>query len=131
MEGARIFQVFRNVLEADSIWHGCPKCTKPGDKVPNNDLTMSCSYYDTLEKIRYLEQVHDYKVIQLWSCENEKMKKQDPEYADFCKDVKAVEALKPRDALKGGRTNAIKLHHKCSEQEKIHYVDICRYVQYC
>ena len=31
--------------------------------------------------------------------------------------------LNVRDALYGGRTNAIQLHHKCKENEKIHYYD--------
>jgi hypothetical protein len=34
-----------------------------------------------------------------------------------------IEPLRPHDALKGGRTNAIKLYHKCGPNEKIMYID--------
>lgn len=31
--------------------------------------------------------------------------------------------LTPRDALFGGRTNALKLYHKCQQDEQIKYID--------
>ena len=43
--------------------------------------------------------------------------------SDFIKSEDLKSSLKPRDALFGGRTNAAKLYHKCSDNEKIRYYD--------
>ncbi len=41
----------------------------------------------------------------------------------FMSNYDAPERLNPRDSLFGGRTNALKLYHKASEDERISYVD--------
>jgi hypothetical protein len=46
------------------------------------------------------------------------------ELKEFCKNTDVRPALKPRDALFGGRTNASKLYHSCSPDEKIKYYDV-------
>ena len=71
----------------------------------------------------------------MWECEFEKKKKNDCELQDFLKTCEIKSSLKPRDALFGGRTNSIKLYHKCQTNEKIKYYDFTSlypYVQkYC
>jgi hypothetical protein len=63
----------------------------------------------------------DYKIIEIWSHEWDHMVKTDPDVALFCSKLNLVEPLIPCEALLGGRTNALKLNHKCSENEKIIY----------
>ena len=42
----------------------------------------------------------------------------------FLGTIEHTSPLNPRDALYGGRTNALKLYHKCTEPgEEIHYID--------
>lgn len=59
----------------------------------------------------------------MWSCRWKKLKAENPDCADFVKRLQFTERLNPRDAFFGGHTNAAKLYHKCSETEKIQYVD--------
>ena len=63
------------------------------------------------------------------------MTKTDPELEYFFYYHEIVDPLKPRDALFGGRTNALKLYHKCEKDKKIFYYDFTSlylYVQkYC
>ena len=51
----------------------------------------------------------------------------DPELKDFVKtvDICYQQPINPRDSLYGGRTNAVKLYHKCGPGEQINYTDIC------
>ncbi len=51
------------------------------------------------------------------------MKKTDPSVIEFMTGYSAPERLNPRDTLFGGRTNAYKLYHKVSGDEKIRYLD--------
>ena len=80
--------------------------------------------YDcTWEKIKTLKD-HGYRVIEKWECEWDKDVKTDPELQQFLVDYKNVDPLQPRDAFFGGRTNAVKLHHKINEEEQIKYMDV-------
>ena len=51
----------------------------------------------------------------------DKIYKENNEIKLFCKNTNVRPALKPQDALFGGRTNAAKLNHKCLNDEKIKY----------
>jgi len=55
-----------------------------------------------------------------------KLLKENSEVREFCAKTDVRPALKPRDALFGGRTNAAKLYHKCAVDEKIKYYDVTR-----
>jgi len=65
-------------------------------------------------------------VKQYWECCNrtDDLKMND-DMAKFFKNHAVKMPLDPRESFFGGRTNAVKLHHKCAADEKIHYVDIC------
>ena len=77
----------------------------------------------------------DHKIEIIWECQFEKMKKKNTELQEFLKQCEIKSSLKPRDALFGGRTNSIKLYHKCQSNEKMKYYDFTSlypYVQkYC
>jgi len=78
----------------------------------------------TKEKIKTLRD-HGYRVIEKWECEWEHDIKTDPDLKHFLEvDYENVEPLQPRDAFFGGRTNAVKLHHRVTGPEKIKYMDV-------
>lgn len=60
----------------------------------------------------------------MWACEWNRKKKDDNEIRDFVSSMNLMAPLKPEDAFCGGRTNAVKLYHECTENEKIHYIDV-------
>jgi len=109
------------------LWHGCPKCFKnrhSHSSVPP-DGTLHEVYECTLEKIKKLKD-QGYRVIEKWECEWDKDVKTDPELQQFLVDFEIVDPLQPRDAFFGGRTNAVKLHHKIdtAQEEQIKYMDV-------
>lgn len=82
---------------------------------------MSITYarhLDRIEKIKQNENVQT--VIELWECKFNKMIVEDQEFKEFHDKEKDIRPpINPRNALSGGRTNAILLHHVGS----IGYVD--------
>lgn len=61
-----------------------------------------------------------------WECELDKELKNNPEMLEFFEAHDLVEPMSARSALFGGRTNALRLYHKCLEGEFIFYRDVCR-----
>ncbi len=59
----------------------------------------------------------------MWECEFSRFQEMNPVLENFVKSFKCLETLNPRESLFGGRTNSIKLYHKCEPNEKIMYVD--------
>ena len=105
------------------MFHGCPKCTNPDTSHPYRDVPNHQVYTDTKAREAYLvTQGYDLKVM--WECEFKQAIKQDPDLKAFVKNFRHVAPLQPRDAFYGGRTNAIKLHHKCQPGEEIRYYDV-------
>ena len=64
-----------------------------------------------------------YSVIVMWECEWEEKKRSDDAVRALVDSFGLVFRLQPRDAFYGGRTNAIKLHHRTGDEEKVHYHD--------
>ena len=62
-------------------------------------------------------------VIEMWGCQWTQEKENNAECRAFVDQLEFVKRLNPREAFFGGRTNATKLYHKCSEHEHIEYVD--------
>ena len=62
--------------------------------------------------------------VEIWEHEWDLMVKDNDDIKSFCKNTNVRSAIKPRDALFGGRTNAAKLYHKCLHGEKIKYYDV-------
>lgn len=77
----------------------------------------------TRAKIQHLTAL-GYRVKEMWECEWQHMIQSDNHLKEFVETLDIVTPLNPREAFFGGRTNAIKLHHKVEENEQIHYSDI-------
>ncbi|XP_069505099.1 uncharacterized protein [Ambystoma mexicanum] len=104
------------------FYHGCPQCYKKDDYNTLMACTYDHLYRRTLLKKNFLE-TRGLRVITLWEHEWTEMLKKDSDLKIFLKHKNLPEPLEPRDALFGGRTNAIKLYHETAPGEKIHYLD--------
>jgi len=63
----------------------------------------------------------------MWGCEWDIEKQSKEEIRNFLATIESESFLDIREALCGGRTNAISLYMKCGIGEKILYFDICRW----
>ena len=61
----------------------------------------------------------------MWECDYRRQLARNRRMAQYTKDLNLPDPLVPKDALRGGRTNAVKLYHKCSQGERISYLDVC------
>ena len=107
------------------IYQGCRKCyPKQGNlkRFCHPDRTVDEVYEATLKKTAILRYA-GYNVIEMWGCKWSNLKETDPEVADFVKSFQHVLPLEPRDAFLGGRTGAVTLYAKTTEDEEISYVD--------
>ena len=64
-----------------------------------------------------------YNVVEVWECDVNRELKQNEDMKYYFDHYYIAEALEPRHALYGGRTNAAKLYHCCQGGERIRYVD--------
>ncbi len=108
---------------AGCFFHGCVKCyaqsnLNPVAKVPYGELYLRFS-----EKTASLKSRHGQQVVMMWECEWCKLSKTNPTVRTFLQGYKKSELLDPRQALYGGRTNAMKLYHKVEGDEKVRYYD--------
>ncbi|XP_040190087.1 uncharacterized protein LOC120921636 [Rana temporaria] len=104
------------------FYHGCPDCYKRDDLNEGTKFTYDQRYHRFLDKKSFLEGL-DYVVRILWEHEWNEMLKKDKSLQKFLLEKELPEPLDPRDALYGGRTNAIKFYHKAEEDETIKYYD--------
>jgi len=63
-------------------------------------------------------------VVQIWECEWKHLKETNPEIQSFVNNLELNDPLNSRDAFCGGRTNAVKLYHQVTSNQKIHYIDV-------
>ena len=118
------------------FWHGCTKCYKSDTWNPIKRELMYTTNKRHQERINYLKKELKCKFIEKWECEFEQEKRDSHQLNYFLKHKCNVsDPINPRDALFGGRTNALKLYHKCEPDEQIKYYDFTSlypYVQkYC
>ena len=104
------------------VFHGCPDCTEPDDCVPGSTKKMKDAYQEYLDKRQDLE-AYGHTVHNIGACQW-KIRREDPDAAQIVEGLKLQKPLDIKEAFKGGRTNAVKLQHNVSGDEKIHYVDI-------
>ena len=94
---------------AGCFYHGCKKCYREG----GYNTVTKCSYaqlnYDFVGRKTALEKEHNLTVKVMWECEWRRLKKTDPNVKAFMENYKAPARLDPREALFGGRTNAMTL----------------------
>ena len=105
-------------------WHGCKKCFSYGSWNSTRNYTMGYLHFATMERHDRLRRLMPgYRIVEKWECEFDAESKQDIHFGQFISNNTIIEALKPRDALYGGRTNAFQLYYKCKANEKIKYYD--------
>ena len=99
-------------------------------KNPFNLFSMDYLYKETFKKIEKLKK-KNFKVVHIWEHDFDKRCKEDAVYKSLIDSLHPNrEPLRPRDALYGGRTNAVKLYHEVTGTEKIKYLDICSLYPY-
>ncbi len=107
------------------FWHGCPKCFKSTTFNFIKQELFATTLSKTKNRIEFIKKNYsDINIIQIWECDFNKEKTNSDELKRFLlQNCNISESINPRDSLFGGRTNAIKLYHKVSDNEKINYVD--------
>jgi len=103
--------------------HGCPKCFNSNSFNPLKRQTMGFLYKSCNERTRFIKSIVK-NFIEIWECQWDQNLKDDKSLKIFCLETAIRPALKPRDALFGGRTTAAKVYHKCSENKRILYFDV-------
>ena len=118
----------RTVYEYNGcFFHGCPDCF-PKNRVSTvsrlrSDRTMQECFKATLIKRKKLESA-GYTVVTKWECQWLRDMKDNETLRSFVDRHLPISPLEPRDAFFGGRTNAVKLHHRVIEGETIRYQDV-------
>ena len=117
----------RTILEYNGcIYHGCPTCFPHVDFQtalhPFTGHDMKALYTRTKARETFLLQ-QGYEVNVIWGHEFRDEINDDIQLRSFIDPLDIKDRLRPRDAFFGGRTNAIKLHHVVTANEKIRYVD--------
>lgn len=107
------------------FYHGCLRCYPESDVNPAAKLSYGELYHASCEKVNALRMHYGLNVVVMWGCDWSSLKSTDQSVKDFMRKYKKPEPLDPRDALFGGRTNAMKLYHKVDDggDEKIRYYD--------
>jgi hypothetical protein len=115
-------------LHSGCLFHGCESCYPCGDVFPlNNDPhdTLALRHEKTMQTLKKLTDL-GYEVVHMRGCDFKRELKQNPDLNvrlnnhPILKDI----PLNPRDALYGGRCEAYKMYHKCTEAgEEIRYYD--------
>ena len=105
--------------------HGCTTChpNRHEKHVRHYDRTMQDIYEISQHKVQQLRE-QGYTVVQIWECEWKRLKQTNPEIRSFVNNLELNDPLNPRDAFCGGRTNAVKLYHQVTPNQKIHYIDV-------
>ncbi|XP_055336280.1 uncharacterized protein LOC129586839 [Paramacrobiotus metropolitanus] len=113
------------VFEFHGCWfHGCPECTAPDTIHPFRNLAMSKIYEETLQRDDYI-QSRGYRLHVIWEHDFDGLVKEVPWFAAYIEEITVCQPINPRDAFYGGRTNATKLFHSVTKEEKIRYFDVC------
>ena len=115
-------------------WHGCPRCYRINRDtlmIPGHNpqqLTLEAAYQRTLERLEFLREHRGMRVVVMWECELEELKKTNQRLREHIDDVRVTgipTPLGPREAFYGGRTFTSKLYHAVSGQERILHYDVC------
>ena len=107
------------------FWHGCLRCNpnRHEKHLHHYDRTMQDVYETTQQKIQQLRE-QGYTVVEMWECELTRLKDTSPDIRTFVANLVLSEPLNPCEAFCGGRTNAVKLYHHVTPNQKIHYIDV-------
>ncbi len=105
------------------FWHGCNCRFNPSELNPVSKIPYGVLRRQTDNKMDVLRKTYNLKVRTIWDRQWKKAKQNDSDVIAFMSNYDAPERLNPRDSLFGGRTNALKLYHKATEDERISYLD--------
>jgi hypothetical protein len=105
------------------FWHGCVEHYDSKTRNAVNNELMGDLYTKAQERKQFFKS-KGYNYIEMWECHFDEQIKASPEIKQFVDSLKYDFPLDPRDALYGGRTNAIKLMHSIGLGEVIKYVDV-------
>ena len=115
------------------LYHGCPVCySNPLQQNPFGVGTMGDLYQKTMKRLEDLRQ-KGFNVEFIWEHEFDARVKNDKEYkSKIDKLFPYCDPIDPREALFGGRCNAVKIAHDIDESEdkEIKYIDICSLYPY-
>lgn len=97
-------------------FHGCQDCNACFRKEDKE-----YQYNRTVEKATILK-ANGYKLIEIRECDFNRILRDHPNKDLFTRQAINMN-IKTRDALFGGRTEAFKSYHKCTKNQRIHYLD--------
>ena len=100
----------RNVYEFHGwVFHGCPKCFSSNSYNPLKIETFEANLKKHNKRILAIKSAPEVSnLIEIWECEYDKQVSMNDEFANFIKTEKHIKPpLEPRNALSGGRTNAV------------------------
>ena len=105
-------------------YHLHDKWTDPDDQAPNGKLNY-LNFKETLNRLAEIE-TQGYQVETFWECEVTAQLKRNAEMREFFTDYNCHGRIDPREAFKGGRTQAFKNYHKADgDRSVISVFDIC------
>ena len=93
--------------------------------LPHNGKSAQELYSATIKREQHLRDL-GYTVVSIFECQFRNQMASDQELSTFADTVSIQGRLDPRDAFFGGRTNALRLHFKKSDDEVLKYYDITR-----
>ncbi|XP_055347327.1 uncharacterized protein LOC129594605 isoform X3 [Paramacrobiotus metropolitanus] len=105
------------------MWHGCSDCTTNSTMHPFIGKPMEEVKKATLLRLDAIKTL-GYTLVSIWEHDYDMKFASDSEFRKLTELANVEEPLHPRDAFTGGRTNAIKLYHKCGPGEKIYSLDV-------
>ena len=108
------------------LYHGCRKCFPHERSTTTHPTTQQSleELYTVTKKRENIIKALGYKYVEIWEHEFQRQLEQDKEMKLFVDSLDVQDRLNPRDSFFGGRTNAIRLHHKIqNEDETIEYYD--------
>ena len=103
--------------------HGCSKCYNGTTFNKLRRQSMGYIYKQHLHRKKFIEDIVT-NYVEIWDHEWQDLLKKDEQVRKFVENLDLKDPIKPRDALFGGRTNAINLFHSCRDDEQIKYYDV-------
>ena len=104
------------------FWHGHTCLSFRDVPIYDSEETLADRYEKTMIRLERITEA-GYEVKVMWECDFDKILQSHPELKSH--PLVKVGPLRTRDALYGGRTEALRLHYKVNpEEETIQYMDI-------
>ncbi|XP_048850900.1 uncharacterized protein LOC125719998 isoform X2 [Brienomyrus brachyistius] len=108
---------------AGCFFHGCPECFDSNTLNLVTKLRFGDMHQQFQDKIFALKHTYNLNVHVIWEHQWDKMKAENASVQAFLREFDFPERIDPRDALFGGRTNALQLHYKAEGDDRIDYYD--------